>query len=194
MSQRRAVLVGVGVPLLLVVALIVWGTARSGGESGRPGVNETLGEAPLTVEAFADFELTTLDGETVRLSDMRGKVVMVDFWSSWCAPCRAEGPLLASAYREWRERGVEFIGVAIWDTEAEVRSFVARNGIEYTNGIDPQGRIAIDFGVRGIPEKFFVMPDGEIVRKVIGPNTANSLDGILTELTTRAAGASAPFS
>jgi thiol-disulfide isomerase/thioredoxin len=188
MSQRRAVAFGVGIPVLLIAALLAWGVARNGGQAGGLGVNDDFGIVPLSVEPDADFELVTMEGETLKLSDLKGKVVMVDFWSSWCAPCRAEGQLLADTYREWRDRGVEFVGIAIWDDRGPVESFIDANGIEYANGIDEKGRIAVDWGVRGIPEKFFVNAEGEVVKKVIGPNTAASLRDVLTDLTDEALG------
>ena len=95
---------------------------------------------------------------------------------------------MAEAYRDWRERGVEFVGIALWDQDESVREFVAATGIEYLIGIDERGRIGVDFGVKGLPEKFFVMPDGEIVKKVIGPSSRSQLDRILTELTDRVIG------
>lgn len=189
MTQRRAIAVGVGIPVLFLVILLSYGVARNGGEAGsRPGVNASFGEVPLSVEPDATFELVTLDGETVSLDDLKGKVVVVDFWSSWCAPCKAEGPVMAETYREWRDRGVEFVGIAIWDERGPVTDFIESNGIEYTNGIDQNGRIAVDWGVSGIPEKFFVNAEGEVVKKVVGPNTAASLDSVLTELTDQALG------
>jgi cytochrome c biogenesis protein CcmG/thiol:disulfide interchange protein DsbE len=187
-GQRRSVLIGVGIPVLLVLSLFAWGVIQNDGEAGRPGVNDNFGEVALSVEPFADFELTTLGGDVISIADYRGKVVVIDFWSSWCAPCRAEGPVLAETYDKWQERGVEFIGVAIWDAEGPVKDFIERNGINYVNGIDPSGRISIDFGVTGIPEKFFVTPEGEIVKKVIGPNTSATLDEILTDMTDAALG------
>ena len=122
MTQRRAVAIGVGVPLILLAALLAWGVAQNGGTAGRPGVNSNFGEVRLSVEPDADFLLETLDGSTISLEQFRGKVVVTDFWSSWCAPCRAEGPVLAETYRERRDRGVEFVGIAIWDERDSVRS------------------------------------------------------------------------
>ena len=188
MGQRRSVLIGVGVPVLLVLSLFAWGVVQNDGATGRPGVNDNFGEVDLSVEPFADFELTTLDGSVISISDFRGKIIVVDFWSSWCAPCRAEGPILAETYETWRDRGVEFIGIAIWDEQGPVEDFIERNGIEYVNGIDPSGTISIDFGVSGIPEKFFINTKGEIVRKVVGPNTRETLDNILTDMTDEALG------
>lgn len=188
MSQRRSVLIGVGIPVLLVLALFTWGVIQNDGEAGRPGINDRFGEVDMSVDPHTDFELTTLDGNSVSISDFRGKIVVVDFWSSWCAPCKAEGPVLAATYNKWRDSGVEFIGVAIWDSKDPVEDFIELHDINYVNGIDPDGRIFVDFGVSGIPEKFFVNPEGEIVRKVVGPNTSKTLDDILTDMTDAALG------
>lgn len=187
MTQRKAIAIGVGVPVLLFALLLAWGVAQRGGSAGRPGINDDFGEVTLSVDEDADFQLTTLDGSVVSLADFEGKVVVIDFWSSWCAPCRSEAPLLADMYRTWRERGVEFIGIAIWDEREPVQQFIELNGIEYVNGLD-SGKIAVDWGVRGIPEKFFVTADGRVVKKVVGPNTEQTLANILTDLTDEALG------
>ncbi len=178
-------------PLLLLVSLIVWGTLSAGGSGGRPGVNQVLGEAPISTSRFNDFELVDLDGQTLKLSDLKGKIVMIDFWSSWCAPCRAEAETLVDAYQVWSDRGVEFVGISVWDSQDEVVRFAKRYGIEYPLAIDNDGSVAVDFGVRGIPEKFFVDSEGEIVRKITGPNTRRSLNDVLTEMSEQALGATA---
>ena len=188
MPSRAKPLLVVGIPLLIFVVVLVVGMVRSGRDGGRPGVNETLGEVAVTTEKNADFQVTTLDGRELRLSDLRGSIVMVDFWSSWCPPCRAEAPVLVEAYERWSKLGVEFVGVSIWDDEGDVRDFVTRHGIAYPNAIDDDGGIAVEFGVKGIPEKFFVNAEGEIVRKVNGPNTSQSLDEVLTQMSDAAIG------
>ena len=188
MSSRKIPILAVGVPLLIFFVVLIIGMLQSGRGGGRPGVNDTLGEVDVTTDAYSDFQITTLDGRELRLSDLRGSIVMVDFWSSWCPPCRAEASVLAEAYERWSELGVEFVGVSIWDNEEDVADFIKRNNIAYPNGIDGDGSIAVEFGVKGIPEKFFVNPQGKIVRKVNGPNTSQSLDAVLTQMSDEAIG------
>ena len=188
MSSRKIPILAVGVPLLIFVVVLIIGMLQSGRDRGRPGVNDTLGEVDVTTDAHSDFQITTLDGRELRLSDLRGSIVMVDFWSSWCPPCQAEASVLAEAYERWSEIGVEFVGISIWDNEEDVIDFIKSHNITYPNGIDNDGSIAVEFGVRGIPEKFFVNPQGEIVRKVNGPNTSQSLDAVLTQMSDEAIG------
>ena len=188
MSSRKIPILAVGVPLLIFVVVLIIGMLQSGRDGGRPGVNDTLGEVDVTTDAYSDFQITTLDGRELRLSDLRGSIVMVDFWSSWCPPCRAEASVLAEAYERWSELGVEFVGVSIWDNEEDVADFIKRHNITYPNGIDEDGSIAVEFGVKGIPEKFFVNPQGEIVRKINGPNTSQSLDAVLTQMSDESIG------
>ena len=188
MPSRAKPLLLVGIPLLIFVVVLIIGMLQSDVGRGRPGVNDTLGEVAVSTDRFTDFQVTTLDGRPLRLSDLRGSIVMIDFWSSWCPPCRSEAPILAEAYERWSELGVEFVGISIWDTEGDVREFVERHDIKYPNAVDEDGQIAVEFGVRGIPEKFFVNPEGEIVRKINGPNTSQSLDEVLTQMSDTAIG------
>ena len=188
MSRRRTPILAVGIPLLVFLVVLIVAMLNSSREAGRPGVNDTLGEVEVSTEANADFLVTTLDGEELRLSDLRGSIVMVDFWSSWCPPCRAEAPILVEAYERWSELGVEFVGTSIWDNEDDVLDFVKRHDIVYPNAVDENGSIAVEFGVKGIPEKFFVNSQGEVVRKINGPNTSQSLDEVLTQMSDEAIG------
>lgn len=115
-----------------------------------------------------DFQLTLFDGSQVRLSDFRGKAVFLNFWASWCPPCRAEARLLEEAWRQVKDREIVFLGVNIQDTEAGARGFIEEFEITYPNGRDHQSRIAINYGVYGIPETFFIDREGRITYKHIG--------------------------
>ncbi|MGQ0602208.1 MAG: TlpA disulfide reductase family protein, partial [Anaerolineales bacterium] len=91
---------------------------------------------PASSGAAPDFALTTFDGETLRLSDLRGQVVVINIWASWCVPCRDEAPVLERVWREYRDRDVVFLGVDYADTEREARAFIAEFGLTYPNGPD----------------------------------------------------------
>ena len=182
MSKPKVLLIVTLVSLGAIIGLLGWAMARSGGIPGGLLVFSNPGEVSLEPQPAIDFTLKTIEGDSIRFSDLQGKVVMVDFWSSWCPPCRVEAPALEQAYEQFRGQGVEFIGVAIWDREKEVRSFLSRYGIKYMNGLDERGHIAIDYGVRGIPEKYFIDRQGYLVRKFIGPISMEKLTEVLDEL------------
>ncbi|MGH7770468.1 MAG: TlpA family protein disulfide reductase [Candidatus Binatia bacterium] len=124
--------------------------------------------SPIVGRPAPPFALTLYNGEKVSLSDLRGKVVFVNFWASWCPPCLAEAKELEATWRELKDRDVVFVGVQIQDAEANGRKFVEEFNITYPNGLDPSGRIAIDYGVWGIPESFFIDPEGRITYKHVG--------------------------
>lgn len=132
-------------------------------------------------KAAPDFSLTLFDGRTVKLSDFRGKVVFLNFWASWCPPCREEAPLLEAAWHGYKSQGVVFLGVDIQDTDEEARRFIQAFGITYPNGRDPKNRIAIDYGVYGIPETYFIDPNGRITAKYIGALRMDILAARLAE-------------
>ena len=185
MSQRTLVLLAVLVPVAGLLSLFGWQMVRTGGQPAGIGINSVFGEVQVEPRAARPFSLTLLSGSQTSLADLRGKVVMIDFWSSWCPPCREEAPTLASVYQQYQARGVVFLGVAIWDSDSEVRKFVQGNGLGYPNGLESRGTIAIDYGVKGIPEKYFVDKNGNIVRKFIGPVTSEQLSKVLDELLAR---------
>jgi peroxiredoxin len=116
--------------------------------------------------AFVHFDAFRWKG--IRLEDFRGKVVFLNFWASWCVPCRAEAKDLESAWKKYKDRGVVFVGVNIQDKEDDARRFIEEFGITYMNGRDATGRIAIDYGVWGIPETFFIDRHGRITYKHVG--------------------------
>ena len=125
-------------------------------------------QSPLVARQASSFSLTLFDGKVVRLEDFRGKAVLINFWASWCIPCRAEAVALENAWQKYKDRGVVFVGVNIQDKEEDARAFMKEFGITYLNGRDESGKIAIDYGVWGIPETFFIDPQGGITYKHTG--------------------------
>ncbi|MSQ11908.1 MAG: TlpA family protein disulfide reductase [Dehalococcoidia bacterium] len=185
MSPRARLLLFAALPVALLFGLLAWALVRSGGEPAGVNVNTHFGEVAVDARPAKPFSLQLLSGETLDLTSLQGEIVMVDFWSSWCPPCREEAPRLAETYRQYRGRGVEFVGVAIWDDADQVEQFVKLNALEYPNGLDSKGKTAIDYGVKGIPEKFFLDRQGNVVAKFIGPVTTERLSALLDELLAR---------
>lgn len=176
MTPRKIIGIVVGAPSVLVAALLVWSIIQTDGNPGGLAVNESLGERDVSAQEGAGFELPSIDGDRmVRLSDFRGKIVLVDFWSSWCPPCRQESPALEAAYEDFRDQGVEFIGIAIWDVDSETRKFRDAFGLQYPIVADSRGSTAVNWGVVGLPEKFFVDREGNVVKKYAGPMTRDRL-------------------
>ncbi len=189
MMRRVLLLVGAILPVLGVMALMAWALGQTGGNPGGLGVNNAFGEVEVEAAPAPPLSLRLLTGEALTLADLEGKVVMVDFWSSWCPPCIEEAPALAATYPLYENRGVEFVGVAIWDDDSEVNKYIARFGVTYPNGMDAQGKVAINYGVRGVPEKYFIDRNGLLVKKFVGPVTAEQLRAIIDEMLSQGDGA-----
>jgi cytochrome c biogenesis protein CcmG/thiol:disulfide interchange protein DsbE len=146
------------VPPLAVLALLAYGFTRE----------PRYIDSPILGRAAPPFALTLFDGRTLRLEDLRGRVVFLNFWASWCPPCRVEAPMLEALWGELKDQDVVFLGVNTQDEAPRARAFLDEFGITYPNGRDPDGRIAIDYGVWGLPEAFIVDPAGRITYKHIG--------------------------
>jgi cytochrome c biogenesis protein CcmG, thiol:disulfide interchange protein DsbE len=130
-------------PAVLFVGLLWFALMRAGSQA-------TVGEtAP-------GFELPTLSGDTLSSDDLKGHPVVVNFWASWCLPCREEAPLLERTWRQYRDEGVIFLGVNIKDAESDAKAFVEEFDITYPIVRDLDQELTRAFGVRGLPETFFV--------------------------------------
>jgi cytochrome c biogenesis protein CcmG/thiol:disulfide interchange protein DsbE len=132
------------------------------------------GSQPVSGDGAPDFELPLLDGSgTLSDADLRGHPVVVNFWASWCIPCREEAPLLEKTWRTYRDEGVIFLGVNIKDAEGDARRFVKQFGITYPNVRDLDQRLTRDFRVRGLPETFFVDHRWRFIGAVAGAKTGD---------------------
>jgi cytochrome c biogenesis protein CcmG/thiol:disulfide interchange protein DsbE len=116
------------------------------------------------------FSLRTLDGRTeYTLRELRGQVVVLNFWASWCADCRVEHSTLQMAFDRYRDQKVMFLGVSFEDQESAARSFARQLGMGWPLLADPGSATAIDYGVSGVPETIVIGPDGSVVGKTAGP-------------------------
>jgi cytochrome c biogenesis protein CcmG/thiol:disulfide interchange protein DsbE len=129
-----------------------------------------------------DFSLTGFDERKVTLSELRGKVVIINFWASWCPPCRQEAAYLEQTWRKYKDQGVVFIGVDYVDTEKEARAYIKEFDITYINGPDIKTRISDAYNIKGVPETFYVSKNGELKGVHIGPLQSPQLDEKIDEL------------
>jgi len=125
-------------------------------------------DTPIVGRPAPAFELQTLDGQRISLMELRGSPIVLNFWASWCIPCREEAALLTAADRRYRADGLRILGVVYQDGAANARDFMARYGQTYPGLLDPDGRTAIDYGVFGIPETFFIDRTGDVRSRQVG--------------------------
>jgi cytochrome c biogenesis protein CcmG/thiol:disulfide interchange protein DsbE len=157
------------VGILAVVAVFGWALIRSN------QTQPTAGPAP-------DFTMTTYDGQEYRLSDLRGKVVIVNFWASWCIPCHDEAPALQRVYERYKDRGVEMLGVAYTDTDTNALAFIDKYDMTYPTGPDTGTRISDRYNIIGVPETFVVDQQGNIAKFIMQPTTEAELSAIIDGL------------
>jgi cytochrome c biogenesis protein CcmG/thiol:disulfide interchange protein DsbE len=160
--------------------LLAFGCAKSGTERG----GATVGKEKVSIPANAgeigsqapEFELADLSGKKVRLSDLKGRVVIVDFWATWCGPCRAEIPDFVRLQSKYRERGLTILGVAVNSEEKVVRSFAEDHDINYPVLLEGDETTKLFGGVYAIPTTFVLDRQGRIVKKFIGAMPAEAFE------------------
>ena len=166
--NKRVLIVGVALTLPLL-GLLLRGLGRDPKQI----------DSPLVGRRAPSFQLAPVGGgEPISLEALRGKVVVINFWATWCVPCYQEHPVLAQA-APLLAKDVAFLGVVYQDEEAKVKAFLAKQGSVYPSLVDDGGKAAIAYGVYGVPETFFISPDGMITDKFVGPLTPKLLAALV---------------
>lgn len=180
---------------LAAVLVVCLGLAACGGAADAdPGTGFVAGDGSIVLLApddrvsAPDLEGQTLDGAAFRLADYRGKVVVLNVWASWCAPCRAEAPVLEEAWIDLQDKGVQFVGLDTRDTIAAAQAFVDNYGITYPNVVDTDGQLQLLFGdslpPQAIPSTLVIDPQGRVAGRILGRVSESTLLGLIEPLLT----------
>ena len=169
-QRRKSVLIPMAFALVLaLLGLLAWGLKKA--QAG-----------PVDSGLAPDFSLTGFDGRKVTLSQLRGQVVIINFWASWCPPCREEAAYLEQTWRKYKDQGVVFIGVDYVDTKKEALAYIQEFDITYINGPDLETAISDAYNIQGVPETFYVSKSGQLRGVHIGPLKSPELDEKIEEL------------
>lgn len=143
----------------LVIAIAVAGLLLTRGDAKNDFSSKPSAEAK---ELAPDFTLQLIDGKDFHFSDYKGKPVLINFFASWCLPCREEMPVLEQIVQEYQPKGVVFLGIAVDDTEIKMKDFIKRYGVTFPVGLDKTAGIQKSFGLYGIPTTYFIDKNGII--------------------------------
>lgn len=155
------------ISILILITSAVWIWASRADPKATTG-----GGIPAPMQGFQapDFELNTMQGESVRLSTLRGRPVLVSLWASWCPPCKAEMPAFEQVYRQYADQGFTILAVnaSNQDSLADAKAFVQANSLTFPILLDTQGQVAQLYNLRSLPTSFFISRDGVIREVVVG--------------------------
>ena len=194
-ARRRVVVVLAAAAAGALLAVVLLVVLPGGGNSGVTDVGGNVGAVLYSAghrPLAPDFTGTTLTGSKLSFSSYRGQVVVLNFWGSWCGPCRQEAPTLAAAAQHYQPAGVAFLGVDVRDTTASAEAFARDFGMTYPSVSDPGSLITLDFTavvpIAGTPTTLVIDRTGHIAGAVFGTATYPELTAILAKVTGKAAG------
>lgn len=171
-----------GVVLSALIVAVAAYLFFGGGLNALIGIVQRASPAPEVGHPAPDFELPDLDGTPVRLSSLRGRPVVVNFWATWCVPCRAEMPAIQSAYERHRAQGLEVLAVNLLEDEQAIRPFLHELDLTLPVLLDRDGAVARDYRVTGLPSTFFIDRDGVIRDIQVGALLESTLQAKLEKI------------
>jgi thiol-disulfide isomerase/thioredoxin len=173
-----AVAIVIGAVLITQPAFLF--SARPSGTTSRAGRLPAEGEAPL------DFELKTLSGGHVKLSDLRGAPVLINFWATWCGPCKEEMPLIVEQYNWNKGRGLRVLAVDSvgFDNLDDIHKYVDKYKMAFDVLLDEDDKVSLDWNIMGLPSSIFIKPDGTVAKVKVGQMTADELKDYLKLIVT----------
>ncbi len=176
--KRWALLIG-AVICLIAAFFVIWeaGLPERATYTGFIQAGEVY--APELNAIAPPFEAQTLSGDTLRLADFRGKVVLINFWATWCEPCKAEMPDLQSVYESYQARGLRVLGINLGEGKNDVAIWVRQLGLTFDIVMDDGQRIASEYQIRGQPTSYLVAPDGVITQIYYGPTVRQRLEAAI---------------
>lgn len=186
-------------PVILLAALLIWGIYDI---KDKKNINNTIVENPSGNKEFTndsldlkigidagnlapDFELTTLEGKKLKLSDYKGKKVILNFWATWCPPCKAEVPDMVKFYSSYKDKDIVILGVNLTQSEKDqrsVRDFVNSYGITYPVPLDMESTVAEVYRVTAIPTSYIIDTNGIISQKVVGPMDFEAMKSMVARI------------
>lgn len=168
--------------LLLALFIAVGVNFLQGGREVQVVATDALEVDPTPGSLAPDFTLTTVDGESVSLSQLRGKTVLLNFWATWCGPCRIEMPAIQSRFEEFKDEGLVVLAVDFDESQQAVAEFRDEFGLTFTLLLDPGAEIQKLYRNRSYPASFFIDSQGVVQVQHIGVMTEGQLDGYLQQL------------
>lgn len=159
---------------LLTLGVILWIAISN--------LSEIAGNPEKIENSKLDFSVKDLSGSSVKLSSLRGKTVLVNFWATWCSPCKEEMPLLQSYYDAHKKDNFVLVGINVSDDVEDAQAFIDQYGYTFPIWSDPSGNVLIDLNMNGLPASLVVNSDGVVVKRWIGPLSQEDLDSMITPL------------
>lgn len=197
--KKTVLSIGIIALAMMIVVMNLWKPAEQN-ENGETeemqpvaeeaAVNSTIPAEPAEIgiqqgNAAPDFELATLDGNTVKLSDFKGKKVILNFWATWCPPCKAEMPHMQNFYEENKDEGIEIVAVNLTNLDKgrnTIETFIEDYGLTFTIPLDEDGKIGETYQTFSIPTSYILDADGIIKSKIIGPMDEEMMTSLTKDL------------